>query len=740
MQKKVSIKLTNCYGIRKLNFDFIFENNSSQRAKSVYAIYASNGTMKSSFTKTFEDLQNGDDSKDRIYRSRQTYRNINDENGNPIKPEQIFVIHPFLEDFTSDKISLLLASKDLKEEYEKIHISIDKKKEDLIGKIKQSSKIRDNNDNESLILKDFGEKDIYICLEKIRADIETLEISDLSKIKYNNIVNSDVETFLQNEENKKLLNEYIEKFDELIEEADYLVKDVFTHNNASDISKSLTKNGFYKARHEILLKPKDGRGTERRIISSDKQFDEWLTSEKKQIFENEELITKFEKFDSAIIKNQKLRDFRILIDQNRFIIPYLSDLGELKRKLWLNYIKMEEESYLDLLSTYSSGKNEIEIIIQKVKDETTQWEAVMQKFNNRFKVPFTLDIENREDVILKGISTPGIKFKFKNYNDEYVTHDRYEVMRILSQGEKKALYLLNIIYEIEVRIKDQQETLFIIDDIADSFDYMNKYAIIEYLIDISKEGYFYQIILTHNFDFFRTLYSRFIEHEKCCIAEKKETNITLKKASAVDLPFDLWIKDASNNDNCALALIPFLRNIIEYTRGKKDPHYLKLTSMLHLKKDTLGLNKKDLEEILNKELPNRNITLNNPSDKIFDTIKICSNQCLTSGSDITLNKKIVLSLGIRLQAELFMYNKIRSLDPSIDAKLQKMQTGTMAREYKKYYPSYTDVVDVLDRVNLMTPENIHLNSFMYEPLIDMSGEHLCTLYKEVLKLDQPHGQ
>jgi len=27
-------------------------------------------------------------------------------------------------------------------------------------------------------------------------------------------------------------------------------------------------------------------------------------------------------------------------------------------------------------------------------------------------------------------------------------------------------------------------------------------------------------------------------------------------------------------------------------------------------------------------------------------------------------------------------------------------------------------------VVLMTPENIHLNSFMYEPIIDMSDEHL----------------
>jgi len=34
----------------------------------------------------------------------------------------------------------------------------------------------------------------------------------------------------------------------------------------------------------------------------------------------------------------------------------------------------------------------------------------------------------------------------------------------------------------------------------------------------------------------------------------------------------------------------------------------------------------------------------------------------------------------------------------------------------------------------MTPENIHINSFMYEPILDMSNEHLKQLYKNVSSL------
>ena len=42
---KVSIKFSNCYGIKQLEYDFDFKKRSN------YLIYASNGMMKTSFTK-----------------------------------------------------------------------------------------------------------------------------------------------------------------------------------------------------------------------------------------------------------------------------------------------------------------------------------------------------------------------------------------------------------------------------------------------------------------------------------------------------------------------------------------------------------------------------------------------------------------------------------------------------------------------------------------------------------------
>ena len=51
-------------------------------------------------------------------------------------------------------------------------------------------------------------------------------------------------------------------------------------------------------------------------------------------------------------------------------------------------------------------------------------------------------------------------------------------------------------------------TYLIFDDVADSFDYKNKFAIIEYIKDLHHLDCFRTVILTHNFDFYRTVASR----------------------------------------------------------------------------------------------------------------------------------------------------------------------------------------------------------------------------------------
>lgn len=69
---QLSINFENCYGIKKLEctFDLAINKNSN----GVYAIYAPNGFMKTSFSRTFSDIADGTESKDLIFPERQTIR------------------------------------------------------------------------------------------------------------------------------------------------------------------------------------------------------------------------------------------------------------------------------------------------------------------------------------------------------------------------------------------------------------------------------------------------------------------------------------------------------------------------------------------------------------------------------------------------------------------------------------------------------------------------------------------
>jgi hypothetical protein len=86
----------------------------------------------------------------------------------------------------------------------------------------------------------------------------------------------------------------------------------------------------------------------------------------------------------------------------------------------------------------------------------------------------------------------------------------------------------------------------------------------------------------------------------------------------------------------------------------------------------------------------------------------------------------------RLAAERFMIGKIN--DPAFVNAISFDQTPTLITRFRKDFPGVAESIRVLDRVALMTPENIHLNSFMYEPIVDMSDVHLKKLYIDVKTL------
>ena len=301
----------------------------------------------------------------------------------------------------------------------------------------------------------------------------------------------------------------------------------------------------------------------------------------------------------------------------------------------------------------------------------------------------------------------------------------------MSQGEKRAFYLLNVLFEIARRKEAGEETLIIADDVADSFDYQNKYAIIQYLSEIAKDGLFKLIILTHNFDFFRTVESRFVHRKNCLMASKTDEGIELEPAVGIRNIFArLWKDKYLDDDRMKVACIPFLRNLTELKNGRQGDDYLALTAMLHWKPQTGVHTVATLDAVYNNEL-GKAVTSANAEKGIYDLI-IDVADGLPAPAGLNLENKIVLAIAIRMRADRYMVEKIA--DQEFWEGINRDQTPKLIERFKADFPDQVKAAGTLDSVALMTPENIHLNAFMYEPIIDMSEDALRDLYAKVKAL------
>lgn len=717
--EKLKIEFKHCYGIKELQYVFDFAN------KNTYAIYAPNGTMKTSFASTFKDFSKGDSSKDLVFPFRQSSRIITDENDAVVPKEQVFVVVPYSQSFKSDRMSTLLVKNELRVRYDEIYEKINDKKNLLIDYLKGVSGLKSELIERSVSSQFTAREDDFLkAISRIKTEVVNVKTPEFSDIVFSKVFNEKSSQFLEAPEFKQKLSDYVLKYNELIDTSTFFRKGIFTHNNASAIAKSLSENGFFEANHSIILNGEDISET----ITTIEELTSIIQAEKDSILNNPELKKAFDQIDVQLGKNADLRNFRDYIMEKPQVLPELENVKQFQEKLWISYLADNKELVTQLDEEYLKGKEEIESIIQQAEREVTEWRSVIDEFNKRFSVPFLLKMRNQQDVILKG-NAPSIKFEFTD-KDDSCEIDETKLYNVLSNGESRALYILNILFEVQARRKDNLATLFIIDDIADSFDYKNKYAIIEYIAEVSKTSLFKQIILTHNYDFFRTVFSRLsLNREQVLNSVRTDNKIILEEDVYQNDPFKHWKKHFHSERQMLLAAIPFVRNIVEYTGDVET--FNTLTTLLHIQPGNTSIKVKDLEAIYRSVLQNLPAnSFQNQETLVIDLIFSESSRISSTIEDtLRLEDKIVLAIGIRLKSELFMISKINE-DDFIQS-IKKNQTRKLFEKFVELFPNDLATIEILDKVNLMTPENIHLNSFMYEPIIDMSNDHLRRLYHDV---------
>ena len=213
---------------------------------------------------------------------------------------------------------------------------------------------------------------------------------------------------------------------------------------------------------------------------------------------------------------------------------------------------------------------------------------------------------------------------------------------------------------------------------------------------------------------------------------KNDREIKLVQGGYLKDIFSVWKSKINDNDRIMVASIPFVRNLSEYLDMENSPNYIKLTSLLHKKEDTDSITVSELEGIYNEvwKVPKN---LKGKDRKIIDILfSEADNIVLDNTEKINLENKIVLSIAIRLLAEEFMISRISEKDKIRE--ISKNQTYELIKLYKEEYRNI-DEIKVLEQVNLMTPENIHMNSFMYEPILDLSDIYLKKLYQKVKEMN-----
>lgn len=720
--KTLKVRLENCYGIAKFDEEFNFEKSYAT------LIYAPNGVMKTSFAKTFSAISKGKQPEEKMFNKTSSFDIKAD--GVEILQDDILVINPFDKNFESVNISTLLVNSDKKLQYDGIFKAILDAKKKLVIELNKISKIPKEG-IESQLAKDLDCGDIFSAIKTLQQLDQGNEA--YSTLQYQTIFDPKVVELLGDEAVRNNIAEYAEKYNSLFEESTVFKRGIFNPAKASSVATELKKQKFFEAKHKVIL---DGNVDP---IDEHKVLEQSFEAAKEKILGNGSLQEISKKIIGGVAS---IKAFQDVLESCPEIASDLADGDKLRKIVWCSYYETNKALFDDLLAIYEKNKKQLIDIENAANLESTLWHKAHRIFKERFQVPFSMEIENHTNAIL-GTTKPVVVFTFISEDGTPLKFNRGELdsLDFLSMGERRAMYLLYVIFELLAKQESQKQAIIIIDDIADSFDYKNKYAIIEYLKELAHENLFRLIVLTHNFDFYRTFQCRVLDiaqWDNSFVAQKVQGGVKLLrgKDKGVSNPFDYWRKNYHKDGAMLISMIPFVRNLIEYRDGNKCDGYKRLTSMLHIKDDTLTFKLSDLDSLIKGVVKGETLDGTfDPNlcvlDHIFNTAdELCN---IADEDEICLENKIALSIAARLKAEKYMWSVVKD-----KSTISGSQTGRLYDRWISENDSndmnFVALRGTLSQVILMTPENIHLNSFMYEPLMDMSNHHLVKLYQELKPL------
>lgn len=697
-------KVENAFGIKSLHLNL--ENDKKMYQE---LIYSKNGSFKTSFSNTLYNLSNG--TLENVFDRLTDEKAILDisilENGKEIKNfDNRFVV--FSREIYEQHSKLL---SDYSSELETL--TIDKKNSEYINellteetieiKLQIDNYLKGTGLNFEILLDMFSNlEDGY--LDRIIQLLNTIinhEAQDISEINIKKIYQKAYDIVDQSEFQSKISN-YIQVLENKINAQ--LFDKNFNENNCLQFINNVDKAKY--------LSETKSRG----LFLKDKVY--YDIDEVKKIFEEE--IKKISKDPEIIEQSKEITKLMGTAKESEFLKESIQknpllvkQLSAGRKNILLSYLKSSSIDYNYLLEVVKKAKKELNNVLKIAQDKQTNFERAIEIYKNRFHPIFDIKIVNKAESML-GIKTPTITFYHNRYCEIPVSETK--LSQILSSGEKTTLNILKFIVEYENCKK--YHPFIILDDIVETFDYSNRYAFMEYINDLVNLDV-PTIVMTHNFEFYRTVSKRIPKLRKSVASANSNGVVDIQTNNRINKNMENVLKCSNIYDFfCA---IPYLREIktilLEDTKT--------LDSCLHYKENTSKLQIKDIllqfpsNAIKSLKIDENDIYM----EKLFEIA-----DSLSGFDDFDIVKKTILSLSCRLLIE----RKIIANNFNLLTNINTNQTAQLLDLYgEKLFPN---VKKYLEAVQLSTPEFIHANAFMYEPLIDINGKYLFELYNQIKKI------
>ena len=721
-------KVKNVYGIKELK-------NPSYISGNVF-LYAPNGVMKTSFAdfllaakdnKQIVDVfkEYDEEPEYEIEQFGKTYT----EKLNDGSLQLLAFTSKSANDnvFTDPNIANLAMSAELRRSYDEQIKKLTelKKKIDSICSIDIKGGKRTTPKSWKDIAKIFNAEDEESTLKAL-IEFEGVDEESFEHGRYSQICDKKVLDIFNNPEFTTKIETYNDVLDRKIE--DSIFKNGFNFFELKDIGDVFNQTHYFEAENSLTIGDI--------IIDSKEKLALFIENKRDEIFSSPDVEEAFNRVKDFLSANASTKDFASFLDLNRKILRYSSDYSLARKTYCKTKIKDKIDDISLIYNDLISCKRKINSIIEKSKKEESVWKKSKSLFNSRFSL-------NRVDLDIETVIEDDFPVARIIMIDK-VTHNKMDTSMKgrLSSGEYRALLILNLLFEIESK-KNMWPDGFtlLLDDVADSFDYKNKYAICRYIEELFKDRNIQIIVMTHNFDFYRccSFFLSKISHKSLVASRLRRGGIELKNAGhneMQDLSFAKSWHGLLEDENCddsskattLLSYLPILRNIIELDKKPSCEHdYNLISKYLHFSDEFYSKSLIDLKNLF--ETYELNISETFLARTFKDVLKDVYDSNLTRKIDaFDIRRKMALSFVLRVLYEKFVFEKSGKKASDYREKIG----STVQKMYEKLRDK-NEISEVdqefCEFARIVSNPYLHVNAFMYEQLIDNSADKIIDCIK-----------